>query len=123
MHRGTGRTPAPQIIKGDKLDGRIRFLTIYAYVLGTLSLLSLFVLYIATRDQPLPGFHIFSGMGVSLYYMLTAVGLFWRKRWGYYLFKLFLYLLLLGFPIGTIISYKSMSYMRQSNVKSLFTES
>ena len=102
------------------MDSRIRFLRIYAFVLVALAVLGLWVLYI-TRSEPVSHYHIiYSGMGICLYYLVTAVGLLRRNIWGYYLFKFFLYLLIISFPIGTFIAYKSLRYMRESDVKSLF---
>jgi len=55
--------------------------------------------------------------------MATGLGVLYRTRWGYYLFKLFLYLLLLGFPIGTFISYKALSYMKRHRIETHFRSS
>lgn len=56
----------------------------------------------------------------TILFLSTGVGVIDQRRWGYILFKFFLYLLLLGFPIGTIISYKTLAYMRQHQLKRLF---
>jgi len=102
------------------LDSRIRFLRIYAFVLVALAVLGLWVLHIASRSGRLSSLHDYCVMGVLVYYLVTAVGLLRRNIWGYYLFKFFLYLLIISFPIGTFIAYKSLRYMRESDVKSLF---
>jgi hypothetical protein len=56
----------------------------------------------------------------TILFISTGVGIVLQKRWGYILFKFFLYLMVLGFPIGTIISYKTLAYMRQHQLKRSF---
>ena len=53
------------------------------------------------------------------FYFLTGLGVIFQKKWGYILFKLFLYIMFLGFP-GTIISYATLSYMRRHQIKRYF---
>ncbi|MFQ5850523.1 MAG: hypothetical protein ACE5JU_08035 [Candidatus Binatia bacterium] len=59
-------------------------------------------------------------IAVNIIYLLTGLGVVFLKKWGYILFKLFLYLLFLAFPIGTIISYVTLQYMRRHQVKRCF---
>lgn len=58
--------------------------------------------------------------GVNIAYFLTGLGVVLLKKWGYILFKLFLYLLFLAFPIGTIISYLTLKYMKRHQIKVYF---
>jgi hypothetical protein len=53
-------------------------------------------------------------------YFLTGLGVVLLKRWGYFLFKAFLYLLFISFPIGTMISYITLRYMKKHEVKRYF---
>jgi uncharacterized membrane protein YfcA len=57
---------------------------------------------------------------MTIWYLITGVGVLTRRKWGYYLFKIFLYVLLLAFPIGTLIGYKSLKYIKRNNIKRLF---
>ncbi len=57
---------------------------------------------------------------VHLFYLFTGVGVVLRTRWGYFLFMLFLYVTLLAFPIGTIISYLTLKYMSKHHIKRHF---
>lgn len=54
-----------------------------------------------------------------VYYFLTGLGVIFQQKWGYILFKLFLYVMFLGFP-GTVISYATLSYMRRHQIKRYF---
>jgi len=56
----------------------------------------------------------------TVFYLLTGVGVLYLTKWGYFLFKVFLFLLFLGFPIGTFISYKTLSYMKCHQIKRHF---
>ena len=57
---------------------------------------------------------------IALWYFLTGLGVVGLKKWGYYLFKFFLYILFVSFPIGTVISYKTLKYMKKNNIKDYF---
>ena len=55
-----------------------------------------------------------------LFYLLAGVGVLASTRWGYRLFKFFLWVLFFGFPVGTIISYVTLSYMRKHQIQTFF---
>ncbi len=57
---------------------------------------------------------------LHLFYLLTGVGVLASTRWGYRLFKFFLWVLFFGFPVGTIISYVTLSYMRKHQIQTFF---
>lgn len=65
-------------------------------------------------------FHFYFWIGSVIFYFLTGVGVIRLTKWGYILFKSFLYLFLLAFPIGTIISCITLRYMRRHQIKSHF---
>jgi len=58
---------------------------------------------------------------VAAWYLVTGVGILLRRKWGYYLFKSFIYFLLLSFPIGTLVAYASLKFMKKNHIKDLFT--
>lgn len=51
---------------------------------------------------------------------IMCVGVLRRRKWGYQLFKVLLYMLLFGFPIGTLVSYATLSYMRSHGIAQHF---
>ena len=65
------------------------------------------------------GFKIF-GVIISMWHLLGGIGILLKKIWGFYIFKSFLYVLFLGFPIGTYIAYKFLDYIKRNNLKNLF---
>ena len=57
---------------------------------------------------------------IVMLYMVTGVGLIARTRWGYALLKCFVYVLFLAFPVGTVLSYLALSYMRRHGIRRHF---
>lgn len=98
----------------------MRFLKIYAYILIASSIGCVYTLYVSAYFEKRPWYYNYFGISMLIWYLITGIGILMRKMWGYYLFKLFLYVLLLGFPIMTYISYKSLQYTKKNNIKVLF---
>ncbi|MGI0016210.1 MAG: hypothetical protein ACREBU_22550, partial [Nitrososphaera sp.] len=58
---------------------------------------------------------------VVLFYLVTGLGIMFPRKWGYYLFRAFLYIhLFVGFPITTILAYRGLSYVRAPSIKRHF---
>jgi hypothetical protein len=101
-----------------------RFLKTYGIVLicfsifGSYPLVSLYFM----EDRSDIAVHKFVTFFVltGVWYLATGIGILLRSKWGYFLFKFFLYILLLGFPIGTFIAYKSLKYIKRNDIKTLF---
>ncbi len=105
------------------MDKGARFLKIFSYSLLALSFGCAYYLYaILSPIEGRPYLMNYYGFAVIGWYILTAIGILSRQRWGYYLFKLFLYILFVAFPIGTFISYKSLAYIKSNNIRALFIE-
>jgi len=57
---------------------------------------------------------------VSAFHLLVGFGVLSQKIWGYYLMKIYLYIILLGVPIGTLLSLKALNYLRENEVKQYY---
>ena len=59
-----------------------------------------------------------------IFLLVTGIGVFGPRKWGYYLFDRFLYVLAIGFPVGTpvgtVASYVTLSYMREHHIETHF---
>src|SRR5882672_4199453 len=101
-------------------DGVVRPIKAFGFVLIGLSILSLgaFTYWLASHGilgkvistgfyLPVPLFLLLHVLG-----FVTGLGVVRFTKWGYRLFKIFLYVLLFGFPIGTIVAYLTLSYMK-----------
>ena len=64
-------------------------------------------------------FDVFALINIA-WYLLMGIGILQQKIWGYHMLKLFLYILFVGFPIGTYISYKSLKYLKEKTIKDFF---
>jgi len=51
---------------------------------------------------------------------IVCVGVLSQSKWGYHLFRTLLYMLLFGFPIGTLISYSTRSYIQRHHIERYF---
>lgn len=111
------------------MDAEIRPIRIFGVVLAVLGVAGTFFFLYGTSPAPffsptspsgIERVLFYSVMGVNIFYFLAGVGLLIRQKWGYFLFKLFLYMTFLGFPIGTLISYVTLSYMKRHQLKRHF---
>jgi hypothetical protein len=101
-----------------------RFLNIYGWVLIGFSaggLYSLYCLWSIWSIESPPASMAYFGITLTVWYFVTGIGILKRKRWGYYLLKSFLYVLLISFPIGTFISYKSLKFMKKNSIRKEFS--
>lgn len=83
---------------------------------------SLFAVFFFREALKESGFRDFLIITIT-WYFLMGLGLTLRKIWGYYLFVAFLYLSYPGFPIGTLIAYKGLKYIKENDIKSFFNNS
>jgi hypothetical protein len=67
-----------------------------------------------------PGWMLAFILGNTLFYLLTGLGVIVQKKWGYWFLKLWLYMLFLAFPIGTVISYMFLRYIKKHEIKRYF---
>ena len=65
-------------------------------------------------------FKIF-GILISLWHLLGGIGLLLQRSWGLYIFKIYLYVLFLGMPIGTYIAYKTLNYIKNNELDKFFS--
>ncbi len=95
---------------------------IFGYALIVLSIIcvTVFWYWFVKYDIDIP--KTFVGV-VAGWYLITGLGVISKTRSGYYLFKVLLYIHLLSFPIGTFISWKTLSYMKKNNIKEYFFHS
>ena len=99
-----------------RMDKSNRFLNIYGTIFFILFLGSLYTLYVIRNIEDIGIQHSIFGIALTLWYLLTGIGVLIRKKWGYYLFKSFLYLLFICFPVGTVISYYSLGYVKKNKL-------
>ena len=63
---------------------------------------------------------VFAGTFWILLNILVAIGMLFHKKWGFILVRAYLYILLLGIPIGTAISILLLSYLKKQEIREYF---
>ncbi len=101
-------------------DDVLRPVIIFGYCLILMSIIILLVEFSSSeRNLFKMEFRLFA-IEVSFVHFFIGLGVILRKKWGYYCFRLYLYLLSVAFPIGTFIGLKMLRYIDQHNVKKIF---
>lgn len=59
-------------------------------------------------------------VAMAAFHFATGVGIVKRARWGYLMVKVFLYIMLLIFPVGTLVAIKGLSYMGRDEAREYF---
>ena len=103
------------------MAANMTFVRSYGWILIAFSALTLYFQNWTRLAFDYPGWFVYLGLGTAAFYGLAGVGLLLYRRWGYILLKVFLYFLILCFPIGTVISYKSLKYIKNNNIQRLFS--
>lgn len=73
------------------------------------------------NDPDLSTYFKIFGVVISLWHLLGGIGVLLQKSWGLYVFKSYLYVLLLGIPIGTFIASKTLKYIKSNELDKLFS--
>jgi len=102
-----------------------RFLNIYGWALLIFGfvggLFDFYILLIVLKDQSVWTEGIIFVATMATWFVVTGIGILKRTRWGHYLLKSILYVLLLSFPIGSFIAYKSLKFMKKNSTKNEFS--
>jgi hypothetical protein len=59
---------------------------------------------------------------VSIFHLGLGFGVLFRKRWGFRMFKGYLYLLYVGFPVGTYIAHETLKYIKENRIEELLNK-
>ena len=69
-----------------------------------------------SKVKYLPAVWTFVG-SVSIFHFVLGIGVLLRKKWGFTIFKGYLYLLYVGFPIGTYIAHETLKYINENRIE------
>ena len=58
---------------------------------------------------------------LSFFHFLVGMGVLLKTKWGYHLFRIYLFLLYPVLPIGTYIAVKTFSYLEKHKIQRYFT--
>ena len=54
---------------------------------------------------------------LSLFHLMLGIGIVLKKRLGFGVFKTYLQCMYIAFPVGTILSKKTLEYIEQNNIE------
>jgi len=58
---------------------------------------------------------------MSAWHLITGLGILVRKKWGFALMKFYLYVLLLGNPVGTLLAKRILGYIKENEIEFFFS--
>jgi hypothetical protein len=58
---------------------------------------------------------------MSVWHLITGLGVLSQKYWGYILLKFYLYFMLLVVPIGTYYGLKALRYLKENEVSKFYS--
>jgi len=96
------------------------FLRVVAALFAVCCLVSLFFSYRFWLRPDVPQWWLYFFTAIAVFYLVGSIGLVNRSILGYYALLVFLSVLLVSFPIGTVLAVRTLRYMKRNSVRSLF---
>jgi hypothetical protein len=104
----------------DDLARPIRLFGIVLIILSVLSL-GVFVYWLALAQFVQTGYlPVLMLLGVDVLVFSTGLGVATSKKWGFRLFRVFLYVMLFAFPLGTMVSYVTLRYISRNQIQQYY---
>jgi hypothetical protein len=57
---------------------------------------------------------------MAIWHLASGLGILLRKMWGFKLMKVYLYIMYLGIPLGTLLARKILSYIKENEIELFF---
>ncbi len=57
---------------------------------------------------------------LSVWHLISGLGILVRKKWGFILMKFYLYIMYLGVPLGTMLAIKILNYIKKNEIELYF---
>lgn len=89
----------------------------FGYFFVALGLCGFLILLTKLQDiEQVVAVWLFIG-SISLFHLLLGIGVILKNRLGFGIFKGYLQLMYIAFPIGTILSKKTIEYIEKNNIE------
>ena len=95
---------------------------VFGFILTAFGILSFLEAEFGVNDSDFRLGAILFLLVMSIWHLATGIGIILRKRWGFPLMKLYVYIFLLGVPIGTLIATRMLRYINENNIALFFKE-
>ena len=92
----------------------------FAIALIVSSILGLGLLYSVFNDISFDSDFSLFIIAMIMFHSIVGCGILSKKRWGFIIFKIYLYLLYLAVPIGTYIAYKTLNYIEHHQLAKIY---
>ncbi len=89
----------------------------FSYVLIGSAIIGIFMFFNLRADPEFDNFFSIFVLVLTLWNLITGLGILSKQKWGFWLFKIYLYVLYAGIPIGTVISKKFFAYIKDKNIE------
>jgi len=92
----------------------------FGYFFVGLGIIGFLMHFVALNDARYTYSFEFFVVALSLFHIFIGLGVIFKKMWGFYFLKLYLYLLYLAIPIGTYVAVKTFKYIKTYNIERYF---
>ena len=92
----------------------------FGLLLAIAGIIGFFMGIVILRESNMNSDMAYFAFIMSIWHFSTGLGVIIKKPWGYYLLKIYLYFMLIGIPIGTMISMKILKYIKDNEIKDYF---
>jgi hypothetical protein len=93
---------------------------IFGYCVIMMGVVGILMHFILQQDDRYTVEFMYFTLIVSFFHFFVGVGIISKNYWGYFFFKFYLYLLSIGFPVGTYVAIKMLKYIEKYDVKKFF---
>jgi len=101
--------------------GYLAPINLFAKILIWASAIGLYFIYLVLTDPSFDSDFVVFLVVMVVSHTIIGVGLLLRKRWGFFLFKGYLFVLYAGIPIGTYIAIRTLKYIRSHKLERYFS--
>lgn len=111
----------------NRADDLVRPIRLFGVVLAILSVLGFGVFAYWLVFRGVLGQSVETGylpvlilLALHVLVFLTGLGVIVSTKWGFRLFRMFLYVMLLAFPFGTMVSYLTLRYISRNQIQQYY---
>lgn len=102
-------------------DNKLKPIRTFGLVLTVAGIFGIFALLAELNAPKLDMGGIIFLIIMTTWHLISGIGILLRRKWGFILMKLYLYILYLGFPLGTLLAKRILSYTKENEIELFFT--
>lgn len=102
-------------------DNKFKPIRTFGIILTAAGIFGVFALILELNDPRFSMGGLTFLVVMSTWHLISGLGILLRKKWGFTLMKFYLYIMYLGVPLGTLLSKKILSYIKENEIELFFT--